>query len=65
MACVAFPRKTSFRPSWFRAPAVQPKFLPGNPTNLGIVSSLHRFTMAKEAEFHEIDPDFMKSARIS
>jgi hypothetical protein len=37
----------------------------GLATNLGFVSSFHRFTMAKEAEFHEIDPDFMKSAWIS
>jgi hypothetical protein len=37
----------------------------GGETNLGIVSSLHRFTVAKEGEFHEIDSDFMKSARIS
>jgi hypothetical protein len=29
------------------------------------VSSLHRFTMAKTAEFHEIGLDFMKSGRIS
>jgi hypothetical protein len=26
---------------------------------------LHRFTMAKEVEFHEIGPDFMKLTWIS
>jgi hypothetical protein len=34
-------------------------------SSIGSVSSFHRFTMAKEAEFHEISLHFMKSARIS